>query len=107
MTLVSILEDVKLFHNEGQLIDRLLSSEAKVDLLLLFHTSPLIVDTIGGVAKKVRRTPSEIKAEVNDLIDLGILSKEKLGPIEVIRLDRKKDGEIQEIISNQLKNSGD
>ena len=107
MTLLSILEDVKVFHNESQLIDRLLSSEAKVDLLILFHTSPQIVDTIGGVARKAGRTPSEIKDDVNDLIDLGILSKEKLGPVEVVRLDRKKDGEMQETISNQLKNGSD
>ena len=107
MTILNILEDMKVFHNESHLIDRLLSSEAKVDLLILFHTSPQIVDTIGGVARKVGRTPSEIADEVNDLIDLGILSKEKLGPIEVIRLDRKKDGEIQGIISNQLKKNSD
>ena len=86
-----------------QMIDRLLSSDAKADLLALFHNNPGLTDTIDGVARRLGRAASEIEADVRDLITLSALSKKTLGESEVIYCDRKNDLEIQEIVSNHLK----
>jgi predicted transcriptional regulator len=85
------------------MFDKLLSSDTKVDLLMLFHSNPGLVDSIEGVARRIGRTASEIEADVKDLIDLGVLVKERFGKLDAVSFDTNKDKQIQEIISNQLK----
>ena len=85
------------------MIDRLLSSDVKADLLALFHNNPGLTDRIDGLARRIGRAASEIEADVKELIDLGALSKKRTGRSEVIYCDRKNDMEIQQIVSNRLK----
>jgi hypothetical protein len=92
---------------ERQLLDRLLSSEVKADLLALFHSNPRLVDSIEGVARRIGRTASEIEADVKDLIDLGVLVKERFGKLDAVSFDTNINKQIQEIISNQLKRGAD
>jgi len=101
------LQRVKDLPEKKQLLDRLLSSDVKADLLSLFHKNPGLIDRMDGVAKRIGRTASEIEADVKDLIELGILFKKKFSSYEVIYFDRKKDAEIQRAISNRLKRGGD
>lgn len=88
---------------ETEMIDRLLSSDIKADLLALFHTNPGLVDRIDGLARRIGRAASEIEADLKDLIDLGALSKKKIDESEVIYCDRNNDMQIQRIVSNRLK----
>ena len=55
------------------------------------------------MARRIGRTASEIEADVKDLIDLGVLVKERFGKLDAVSFDTNKDKQIQEIISNQLK----
>jgi len=86
-----------------EIYSKLLSSDTKADLLILFHNNPGLTDTIEGVARRIGRTASEIEADVKDLVDLGLLAKERLGKLDVVSFDTNKDKQIQEIISNQIK----
>lgn len=86
---------------------KLLSSDTKADLLMLFHNNPGLTDTIEGVARRIGRTASEIEADVKDLVDLGVLVKQRFGKLDVVSFDTNKDTQIQEIISNQLKRRAD
>lgn len=91
--------------NDGlTILNSLLSSEVKGDLLVLFHKNPGLIDTIKGVARRIGRRANTIEQEVKDLIDLGVLGTKRIGTSEVIFLDRARDKEIQEIIANYLKN---
>ncbi len=101
------LQRVKELPEEKQLLDRLLSSEVKADLLSLFHKNPGVIDTMDGVARRIGRTASEIEADVKDLIELGILFKKKFSSSEVIYFDRKKYAKIQRAVSNRIKRGGD
>lgn len=85
---------------------RLLSSEIKGDLLILFHKNPGIIDTIDGVARRIGRTGDSISQEAMDLVDLGVLKKRSIGKSEVLSLNRKRDREIQEVVTSYLKNLG-
>jgi len=87
-------------------IESLLSSDIKADLLLLYHNSPGIIDTMDSVARRIGRTSSEIEADVKDLVNLGVLLKRSLGKSEVIYYDQKRDNEIQQIILNRLRTGG-
>lgn len=79
------------------LLQRLLTSEVKTELLTLFHGNPGLVDTKSGVAIRIGRTGSEIAEDVDDFVDLGLLTKRSLGKagVEVLQLNRSRDREIQ------------
>jgi len=88
--------------SQNMRIESLLSSDIKADLLLLYHNSPGIIDTMDSVARRIGRTASEIEADVKDLINLGVLFKKSFGKFEVIYYDQNRDNEIQQIILKRL-----
>lgn len=88
---------------EVLVMGKLLSSEAKLDVLTLFHNSPGLIDTLDGIALRVGRTSAEIGKEVIDLLDFGLLLKKKIGKSEVIYMDTARDFEIQQMIAGRLR----
>ncbi len=88
---------------ENRLFEMLISTEAKGDLLVLFHKNPGLIDTLEGVARRIGRIAKSIEADVRDLVTLGVLKVRQIGRREVLLLDRSKDRETQETIVNQLK----
>ncbi len=86
----------------ADILNRLLSSEAKGDLLVLFHRNPGLIDTIDGVARRVGRTGDSVAQDVSDLVDVGVLRKSMIGNSEVLLLDRQRDREIQEAVASYL-----
>ncbi len=84
----------------ADILNRLLSSEAKGELLVLFHRNPGLIDTIDGVARRVGRTGDSVAQDVSDLIDVGVLRKNTIGNSEVLFLDRQRDREIQETVAS-------
>ena len=87
----------------SELMNRLLSSEVKGDLLILFHKNPGLIDTIDDVARRIGRTTSIVESDVKDLVDLGLLKTRRIGKSEVIFLDRVRDREIQVIVANHIR----
>ncbi len=88
--------------SETELLNRLLSSDAKAELLVLFHKNPWLVDTVEGVARRIGKSASAVETDVKDLLDLGILKLKRIGKSEVISLDSAKDKEIQETVAKHL-----
>jgi predicted transcriptional regulator len=94
--------------DEIKVLDKLLSSDVKLCILELFHNNPGLLDRLEGVALRIGRSTSEIEKDAKDLLEIGILQRKKIGSSEVICFNVKRDGEIQELISNQiLKRGGD
>lgn len=87
-----------------QIIQQLLSSDAKADLLTLFRKNPGLIDTLEGVARRIGRRPNAVEVEVRDLVNLGILRKKKFGSQEAIFRDEQKDKEVQEVVASYLRN---
>jgi DNA-binding transcriptional ArsR family regulator len=90
--------------NARDLIDRLLSSEVKADLLTLFHKNPGLIDTREAVARRVGLTPETIDSELKDLLELGVLTTQRVGNHEVFRLNKERDLQVQKTVEDQLKN---
>ena len=88
---------------ENKLIQALLSREVKGDLLVFFHKNPGLIDTIDGVARRIRRTATLAEPDVREPVSLGVLNEKKIGESEVLFLDRKKDRELLESLANDLK----
>jgi len=90
--------------SEGkEMLGKLLSSEIKGDLLVLFHKNPGIIDTMDGVARRIGRTAKAMEEDVKDLVGLGLLGIKRIGKYEVIFLNSTKDKEIQETVADYLK----
>ena len=93
--------------DEVQVLDKLLSSDVKLSILELFHNNPGLLDRLEGVALRIGRSASAIEKDAEDLLDIGILQRKKIGNSEVICFDVKRDGEIQGFISNRVLRGGD
>lgn len=88
----------------NSLIERLLESETKAELLLLFRRNPGLVDEIGGIARLVgKRNAESIATELNDLVEIGVVHRRKVGKSDVFSLDLKRDTEVQAEVGNYLK----
>ena len=88
--------------DEPELLNRLLSSDAKAELLVLFHKNPGLIDTMEGVARRIGKLPRSVETDVKELVDMGILKMKRIGKSEVISLDLAKDKEIQETVAKHL-----
>jgi len=82
-----------------ELLDKILVSEIKCDLLVLFRKNPGLIDSIDGVARRIGRTPSAIDTDLRELADLGILRMRRVGTHDVVFLDRQRDKQVQESVA--------
>ena len=80
-----------------KLFERLLDTDVKADLLTLFHNNANMSDTFDGLARRIGRPPAEVRTELEDLVELGILHK-----VEAYSFRVDRDMEIQDAISKQL-----
>lgn len=80
-----------------QLIDRLVDSESKAEILNLLHRDPTVKDTMEGLAKRIGREVEDIRKDVAEFVELGLLEETRLYSFNL-----KKNQEIQEIITSQL-----
>ena len=87
---------------KAALMDKLLSSDAKAELLLLFNNDPLLQEENDMLAKRIGRRGEEINDDLKDFLDIGLLRKRRVGNKEVVCLDRKRAAEIHKIIASQI-----
>jgi predicted transcriptional regulator len=88
------------------LLSRLLSSRIKGELLLLFHRNPGLVDHFEGVGRRIGRSPNEVKNDLNDLVEMGVLKKESVGSTEIVYLDKEKDEQTKNSVGDYLASRG-
>ena len=79
------------------LLEKLINSEAKAELLALFHNNPQATGTLEELANKIGRKPEDIKEDVAEFAELGLLNI-----TEVYAFNQEKDLEIQRAIAAQL-----
>ena len=82
-----------------ELLRRLLTSEAKGEVLTLFHKNPGLIDTLDGVSRRVGKSREQLEADMNDFVEIGILKTTKAGRLTLYSLDVKRDQEIQASIA--------
>jgi len=91
--------------NAKEIVSRLLSSEVKGDLLVLFHQNPGLIDTFEGVALRIGRRADNIENDVKDFLDLGLLRTRRIGGQRVLLLNRTKDKETQELLASHVRDT--
>lgn len=85
------------------MLERLLGSESKGELLMLFHKNPGIVDSIDGVARRIGRSAAQIDVDVKDFIEIGLFKTANAGKITLISFNRARDVEVQASITKYIK----
>jgi predicted transcriptional regulator len=88
------------------LLNSLLSSSGRADLLLLFHRNPGLIDTVEGIARRMGKKGKAVESDVSELAKASILQKKKVGHSDVYFLNREKDEEAQRDIANYITNLG-
>ena len=83
--------------SKAELIEKLIGSETKAELLMLFHENPEITDTLEGIARRIHRSPKDIDHDLSDLVDLGLLHE-----VRTLSFNRPRDLELQREISRRL-----
>lgn len=83
-------------------LSKLLSSETKGELLILFRKNPGVIDTIEGVARRIGKRANAIEADVKEFLELGLLKTRRIGSADVIFLNTEVDREIQEVVAKYL-----
>jgi KaiC/GvpD/RAD55 family RecA-like ATPase len=83
------------------LLEKLIGSETKAELLMYFHDNPGSTDTVEGIAVKIKRRPKEIERDISDLVELGVLQE-----VRVISFSKERDQELQKEISQRLVSVG-
>jgi KaiC/GvpD/RAD55 family RecA-like ATPase len=83
------------------LLEKLIGSEVKADLLMYFHDNPDSANTLDTIASKLKRTVQEIERDVSDLVQLGLLQE-----VRFISFNKNRDEELQREISQRLVSPG-
>jgi len=86
-----------------RIIETLLASQTKGELLILFHKNPGLIDTLEGIARRIGKTAKSIEQDVNDFVKLDILNTKPVGGQEAIFLNLERDREIQTSILSYVK----
>src|SRR5437867_12573059 len=83
--------------SKADLIEKLIGSETKAELLMFVHENPESTDTVEGIANSIRRNPKEIDRDVSDLVERGLLKE-----VSTVAFNNATDQEMQEQITKQV-----
>ena len=90
-------------QTKENILQRLLSSDVKADLLVLFHKNPGLIDTMEGIARRIGRVTSAVEAEIRDLVAMGLLKVKFIGAAQVYALDKVRDKRVLDEAANHIK----
>jgi len=83
------------------LLEKLIGSEAKAELLMYFHDNPDSANTLDSIATKLNRKPQDIARDVADLVEIGLLEE-----VRFISFNKQRDEELQRELALRLSSRG-
>jgi DNA-binding transcriptional ArsR family regulator len=84
------------------LLQSLLSSDGKAQLLVLFRRNPGLVDEIEGIARRVGKKKEAVETDLKGLVEAGVVKEGRVGTVPIFSLDRKRDAEVQKAVASHL-----
>jgi len=91
----------------NSILNKLLSTETKGELLILFRKNPGLIDTSEGVASRIGRRANSIESDLKDFVELGLLKTKRIGVSDLFYLNTERDKEIQKMVTGQIRSLGD
>jgi len=83
-------------------LEKLLSSDTKLELLNLFQSNPKLTYRLDEIAQRIGRNIGEIEHDLDELAEIGLI-KRTPNP-GTFSLDGQRFREIQESVSKRLQN---
>ena len=83
-----------------RLFEKLISTETKAELLILFHTYPHLVASLDELAGRLGRPSKEIRKDIDEFVRMGLINENP-----VYSFNRERDRELQNSISRQLQDT--
>src|SRR5215467_3967587 len=83
------------------LLDKLIGSETKAELLMYFHNNPESAETLDSISAKLQRKPQEIARDISDLVEIGLLEE-----VRFISFNRDRDEELQRELTQRFSSPG-
>jgi DNA-binding transcriptional ArsR family regulator len=96
------MEPMEKSRSGESLLQNLLGSDSKAQLVVLFRRNPGLIDEIDAIARRVGKKKESVEADLNDLVEAGVVKRGQVGNVEVFSLDRKRDVEVQRAVGSYL-----
>jgi len=91
-------------NSPGQsLLENLIGSDGKAQLLVLFRRNPGLIDEMDGIARRIGRKKEQVESDLKALVDAGVLKEGRVGSTPVFSLDGKKDAEVQREVASYVR----
>jgi hypothetical protein len=84
------------------LLQSLLGSDVKAQLLVLLRRNPGLIDEAEGIARRVGKRKESVEAGLKDLVEIGVVQEGRVGSTAVFSLNAKKDAEVQREVGGYL-----
>jgi predicted transcriptional regulator len=85
------------------LLQSLLGSDVKAQLLVLFRRNPGLIDEVEGIARRVGKRKESVEADLKALVEIGVVQEKQVGSTAVYSLNAKKNAEVQREVGTYLK----
>jgi len=85
------------------LLENLIGSDGKAQLLVLFRRNPGLIDEMDGIARRIGRKKEHVESDLKALVDAGVLKEGRVGSTPVFSLDGKKDAEVQREVASYVR----
>src|SRR5690242_18410734 len=85
------------------LVQGLIASEAKAQLLVLFRRNPGWIDEIDGIGRRVGKRKEFVEADLKSLVEIGVVNERRFGSSAVFSLNGKRDAEVQQAVGSYLR----
>lgn len=79
-----------------------LDDARKVLVTVFFRNNPGVVDTVGGLARRLGMSRNDLERTIADHIELGLLRKRKMGRHEIIEFDARRREQLEDVITAEL-----
>ncbi len=84
------------------LLENLIGSDGKAQLVVLFRRNPGLIDEADGIARRIGRKKEQVEGDLKALVDAGVLKEGRVGSTPVFSLDGKKDAEVQRAVGSYV-----
>lgn len=83
-------------------LEKVLKDKLSKDILVFFYQNQGSIDSVGGISTWVQRSREDVRKALEDLVELGVLSKDSTGATDGYCYTR--DEKIMNIVNKLLKN---
>jgi hypothetical protein len=84
-------------------IEKILKNKLGRDIITFFYQNQSSIDTVGGVSAWVHNERGKVKKVLDDLVKLGVLEEESIGPTKGYCYTRKV--KVMKIVRELMKRS--